>query len=160
MLINAILGFSYQGLVPINFARKPRISLATSQTLPAWLTGVQASAARTRMITPSGPPRSRCPHAPELSLKPEPRAFTLLDSAGRGLVQLPHSSRASCGQGKSPGQDIEIREVALETTRTSHTYRHRLHQALALLLHLISLSAWALVEWWDVASTANQVLCE
>ena len=50
--------------------------------------------------------------------------------------------------------------MALETTRTSRTDRHRLHQALALLLHWISLSAWAVAESWDCASTANQVLCE
>ena len=104
-----MLGFSCRKLGPISFVRKPRVSLATFQTLPAWRIRVRASAAHTCMTTPLGPPRSRRPPVPELSRKPDPRAFTILDSAGRGRVQLPHSSSASFGQGKLPGQDFEIR---------------------------------------------------
>ena len=155
-----MLGFSCRKLGPISFVRKPRVSLATFQTLPAWRIGVRASAAHTCMTTPLGPPRSRRPPAPGPSRKPEPQAFTLLDSAGRGPVQLPGSSKTSFGVAKTPGAGTDIREVGLETTRTSKTYRLRLHQALALLLHWVSLSVWASVEWWVCPSAANQVLCE
>ena len=103
-----------------------------------------------------------CRPAPErkLSRKPGRQGSILLASAVHGPVSLPNTSRSSFGQGKLPGQDTEIGEVQLETTRTSRAYRTRLQQALGLLLHWVSFTSWGNTEWWTTATVANQVLVE
>jgi len=58
------------------------------------------------------------------------------------------------------GAAIEMREVELETTRTSRSYRARLQCSLALFIEFLALCNVGATAWWRCEAATNQLLCE
>ena len=94
-----------------------------------------------------------------VSLAPEQRAGTLLTSAKKSHKGLSLHSADLLGTVRARGTP-GIEEVCLERTRTSKTYRGHLQHGLAVLLHWVSLSAFAAMDWLGDPLLAHQVLCE